>query len=411
MIMKNRMIIAFLAVTTLAVWTAYPDGVSADVSARRAQGQFAVNDLHAQWADAAPAARAELSKTLDQVCAQKDCHASRLFWYTDLEQAKVEARRVGRPILSLHLLGRLDEELSCANSRFFRTLLYSDESISALLRDGFVLHWHSVREVPRVTIELGDGRVIRQTIAGNSAHYLLDANGRPLDVLPGLYSAAAFRDQLERWLTLHRTLTPETLAAYHGERFRLTSARAIELGIDGVRYPGQQPAWNAQRQAQSKAMTEVRVLRQVKAGERAVARQMEQLFAIGEQGKNDVQFSESTLRLMSSKQELTDQVMDNLRRTIAADTAFNENELHRRVHEWFMNGEVGDLVSLNERVYDELFLTPSSDPWLGLAPDSVFTGIEKERPVATKTRVVEPGSRKPALIVSPMPVKVPVMSL
>jgi hypothetical protein len=30
---------------------------------------------------------------------------------------------------------------------------------------------------------------------------------------------------------------------------------------------------------------------------------------------------------------------------------------------------------LNERVYAELFLTPSSDPWLGLKPDDVFTGL------------------------------------
>ncbi len=375
MIMKNRMIIALLTITMFVVATARPD----DVSALRARGQLAVDDLYAEWSAAKPQERIELRDKLDRVCAQKDCYTSRLFWHTDLEQAKAEARRLGRPILSLHLLGRLDEELSCANSRFFRTLLYSDPSISPLMREQFVLHWHSVREVPRVTIELGGGRVIRQTITGNSAHYLLDANGAPLDVLPGLYSPAAFRDQLERWVTLHRTLTPESLRAYHAEQLRSTSARAIELGFDGVTYPGQQLAWRAQRQAQSKAATEVRVLRQVKAGERTIARQMDQLFAIGEQGKKDVQFSGATLLLMRSKQEITEALLDNLRRTVAADTAFNEYDLHRRAHEWFVNEQVGDLLSLNERVYDELFLTPSSDPWLGLQPDLVFIGIEQPR--------------------------------
>ena len=373
MIMKNRMILALLTLTMLVVWAAYPD----DVSTLRNGGQLAVNDLHAKWTAAAPAERIEAQKTLDRVCAQKDCHASRLFWYTDLEAAKAEARRVGRPILSLHLLGRLDEELSCANSRFFRTLLYSDESISAVMRDGFVLHWHSVREVPRVTIELGGGRVIRQTITGNSAHYLLDANGVPLDVLPGLYSPTAFREQLESWITLHRTLTPESLFAYHRDRLIATNAQAVELGIDGRWQNGQQPVWVAQRQAQSKAMTETRVLRQLKPGERTIARQMQQLADIGEQGKEAVQFSASTMQLMQSKQAITAEVLDNLRRSVAADTAFNEYDLHRRVHEWFVNGEVGDLYSLNERVYDELFLTPSSDPWLGLQPDSVFMGIEE----------------------------------
>lgn len=382
MIMKNRMIVSLLAITMLVVCTAYPDDVSVDVAVARTQGQLGVNDLHAKWAAAAPEARVELQASLDRVCAQKDCHASRLFWFTDLEEAKAEAKRRGRPILSLHLLGRLDEELSCANSRFFRTLLYSDESISALMRNEFVLHWHSVRKVPIVTIELGDGRVIRQTITGNSAHYLLDANGAPLDVLPGLYSPAAFREQLERWVTLHRTLSPEMLLAYHEERLNLTSARAAKLGLDRAMYDGQSPVWAAQRRSMSKAMTEVPVLRQLQspAAQRANAsRQAWAAYRIGEAGKKDIVFSESTLRLMRSKQELTPELLDNLRRSVASDTTFNEYDLHRRIHEWFAGGEVEDLQSLNERVYDELFLTPSSDPWLGLQSDSVFVGIAEPK--------------------------------
>ena len=68
--------------------------------------------------------------------------------------------------------------------------------------------------------------------------------------------------------------------------------------------------------------------------------------------------------------------MTSLRRSVATDTVFNDVQLHRRIHEWFAAGEVEDLASLNERVYAELFLTPSDDPWLGLNPSSVFTAIE-----------------------------------
>jgi hypothetical protein len=383
MIMKTRMIIVLLAVTTLVVSTAHSD----NISELRATGQLAVDDLHAKWTAAPAAERAQLQKTLDKVCAQKDCHASRLFWYTDLDQAKQAARRLGRPILSLHLLGRLDEELSCANSRFFRTLLYSDDQVAAILRDQYVLHWHSVREVPRVTIELGGGRVIRQTITGNSAHYFLDADGMPLDVLPGLYSATAFRNQLEEWATLYRTLSEpgrdEVLSDYHTQRLTETSARALEMGIDRTPYEGMAAVWVAQRQSQSKAATEVRTLRQLKGDSSRSAksfqprRELDIWRAIGEELKTGVTFSESTLQLMRSKQTLTDEVLDNLRRTVAADTAFNEYDLHRRAHQWFALGQVGDLYSLNERVYDELFLTPSSDPWLGLLPEATFTGIEE----------------------------------
>jgi hypothetical protein len=31
---------------------------------------------------------------------------------------------------------------------------------------------------------------------------------------------------------------------------------------------------------------------------------------------------------------------------------------------------------LNERVYAELFLTPSSDPWLGLVTPDVYTALD-----------------------------------
>ena len=373
------MIIALLAVVTLVVWAAYPD----DISELRAGGQFAVDDLHAKWKAAPPAERDALQATLDKVCAQKDCYSSRLYWYTDLEQAKAAAHRLGRPILSLHLLGRLDEELRCAISRPFRTLLYSDDAISTILRDQYVLHWHSVREVPRVTIELGGGRIIRQTITGNSAHYLLDADGMPLDVLPGLYSSAAFREQLERWTNLYRTLNGENREAvlrwYHQERYLALLEKAEELGIDRSIYEGQQPVWIAQRQSQSKARIEVPMLRQIRGGSlEGKARTMAKVASeLGEKGKDDVQFSESTLQLMRTKQELTDTVMDNLRRTVAADTVLNEYDLHLRAYGWFADGQVHDLYSLNERVYDELFLTPSNDPWLGLQPDTIFTGIEQ----------------------------------
>jgi hypothetical protein len=94
------------------------------------------------------------SPQLDAICAQKDAHTTRLYWFTDLGAAVAEARRTERPILSLRLLGRLDEELSCADSRVFRKLLYPDPQINQVLRRDFVLHWQSVRPVPKVTIDL-----------------------------------------------------------------------------------------------------------------------------------------------------------------------------------------------------------------------------------------------------------------
>ncbi len=78
----------------------------------------------AQALDAAADARYRAA--LDRACRQFDCASSGLYWFTDLDAALAEARRTHRPVLSLRLLGNLDEEMSCANSRYFRTLLYSN---------------------------------------------------------------------------------------------------------------------------------------------------------------------------------------------------------------------------------------------------------------------------------------------
>jgi hypothetical protein len=136
-------------------------------------------------------------EALDRVCGVRDCADIRLFWYTDLEAAKKQARAENKPILSLRLLGRLDEEFSCANSRYFRTVYYKNREINDLLRQRFVLHWKSVRPVPKVTIDFGDGNRLERTLTGNSIHYVLDSRGRLVDALPGLSGPEAFRKALE----------------------------------------------------------------------------------------------------------------------------------------------------------------------------------------------------------------------
>ena len=82
-----------------------------------------------------------LTHALDEVGQQKNNFISGLYWYTDFEEAKKAARESGKPILSLRLLGNLTDELSCANSRFFRTVLYPNAQVRDVLRNRFVLHW------------------------------------------------------------------------------------------------------------------------------------------------------------------------------------------------------------------------------------------------------------------------------
>ena len=178
------------------------------------------------------------SPHLDRLCGQIHAHTTLLYWFTDLDAALAEARRTRRPILSLRLLGRLDEELSCANSRFFRRLLYPEPRINRLLRERFVLHWQTVRPVPKVTIDFGDGRRVQRTLTGNSLHVILDGHGRPIDALPGLFSPDVFY----RLLTGERVELPPVAPsravaaseiAMSKHRVEAPLLRAVSTDLDG----------------------------------------------------------------------------------------------------------------------------------------------------------------------------------
>lgn len=159
---------------------------------------------------------------MDRVSRQRYGYLSRLYWHTDLNQAIQTARSQNKPILSLRLLGDLTDDFSCANSRFFRTTLYANEEVSDFLRRSFVLHWQSVRPVPKVTIDFGDGRRLRTTLTGNSIHYILSCDGQPIEALPGLYGPRAFLHHLEqsadaahRYMALSETTRPAALVEHH----------------------------------------------------------------------------------------------------------------------------------------------------------------------------------------------------
>lgn len=308
---------------------------------------------------------------LDRVCRQKDCHASRLQWYTDLDEARAIAAREGKRVISLQLLGRLDEELSCANSRFFRVMLYSDPSISQLMRENFVLHWHSVRPVPVITIDVGNGRTIKQTITGNSAHFLLDAEGRVLDVLPGLYSPKAFREQLEQWAQLDES----AIRDYHLDQLAATEKLWRKFGF--TRLLEQSPsARNAAPIAAVKFVVERPMLNAMNLDATLRMIEPQQWRFIADQVAHEVEFSPESLALMRTKQTLSDEKLEALRRTVAVDTVFNEAELHRRIHHWFVRGEQVGLTTLRDRVYRELFLAPPDDPWMGLDPEAAFAALK-----------------------------------
>lgn len=354
----------------------------------------------------------QLRAALDAICQQKDCDASKLYWYKDLEAAKTASKETGKPILSLRLLGNLNDELSCANSRFFRTALYPNAGVSQLLRDRFILHWQSERPVPKVTIDFGDGRKLEQTLTGNSIHYVLDSEGRPIDAIPGLYSPQAFIENLkdaERAVSSVSNLNGdlnlrrEILVKYHRDRYaklekswrsdltrlRLPAQPLLPLAVTNP----QASAMLASRLTVGKMMVELPTLSRT-TGEPLAEVTPPSPFAklsdanwarLARLYQNRVYLDQGSLNVMQRKLSPTasmSTVVSSFERAIAQDTVRNEYVFHAQIHNWFANGEflnsdTATLTALNRRVYDELFLTPASDPWLGLVNENVYTGLSK----------------------------------
>ena len=363
---------------------------------------------------------------LDRLAGQRDALWSRLHWHTDLDAALAEARRAGKPVLSLRLLGRLDEGFSCANSRFFRVALYANESVSRVLRDEYVLHWSSERPVPRVTVDYGDGRTVETTVTGNSIHYVIDPSGAVLDALPGLYAPGTFRAILGRHIggaepgpARGRDAEIRAEAGRLLLELRREGAGADPPDVDDLAGPAPDGdphgAGRAGWLAASKAVFQMPLVSEVtpagaggagadgSRGAAAVADAWEEIAARYRDAARLDASSRSLLR--AQKPGLSDAafgaMVDRFERSIAIDTARNERVLRVRilemiadpsrlpdratgvppagVHEPKGAGVISapplTMDTLNPWVYAELFLTPAEDEWLGLfRPDSIYDG-------------------------------------
>ncbi|HBB34961.1 MAG TPA: hypothetical protein DC064_25040 [Cyanobacteria bacterium UBA9273] len=410
-----------------SVWAESPSEVLARraVSETPSESQEAIATLRAQGPKGLAAfldtygnqltatANPQLKAVLDRLCQQRDCYASRLYWYTDLAQAKAAAKASGKPILSLRLLGRLDEELSCANSRFFRVVLYPNAEVSKVLRDRFILHWQSVRPVPKVTIDFGDGRQLERTITGNSIHYVLDTEGRIVDALPGLYGPQAFLSQLAEAENLVQELNALTdsqkdsvLRQYYRDRLAAIQANWTEdlseldiappSGLTEI--PTDVPtAEEAGQRAMSKMYVEMPLLTSITGNQEALtAATDEEAWAnIAKLHAEEARLDSNSQTLMRNKNPDTYDIsgrgitpgsaddplmpiVTKFESLIALDTVRNQYLLQPKIYTWLLESPVQNVDSLNEIVYDQLFLTPSSDPWLGLFPSDGYTAIENE---------------------------------
>lgn len=339
----------------------------------------------------------KIAAAIDAVAMQKDAYAAGLYWYTDLDEAKKAAKAADKPLLTLRLLGNLNEEFSCANSRLFRSLLYSNAEISKYLRENYVLHWKSVRPAPRITIDFGDGRKIERTITGNSIHYILDDSGRIIDALPGLYSPKAFMIYLTQAKLVNDSIDMRT-----DREKDIALMRYRKLSFDRIKAKRDQAVSTGKVTLTEPKEGTIAILAAPRAmAKMAVVDEMSILRVYDEFARFEPQIdfsgwqklaglyspspkidpgSTAFIRRQTARTGLTEAqfggMFSKLQNFIALDTTRNDFLYHTKIYEWLNSSSYTDVESFNSRVYADIFQTPDSDKWLGLYSTDVYTALD-----------------------------------
>lgn len=357
-----------------------------------------------------------IASAIDAVAMQKDAYASRLFWLTDIEEAKRLSKETGKPILSLRLLGNLNEEFSCANSRFFRAVLYPNKTISEYLRGNYILHWQSVRPAPRITIDFGDGRKIERTVTGNSIHYVLDENGTVVNALPGLYSPTEFQNFLvnsSSWLTQAKDFEASKFETLNSDKVKekrrayLKNMRSREYSALRERINRDLNHFKMKFDAKKEAKREFEEMpTAIEVAFTAAAKMVAErpllkdyMADITKYGADQIDFenwkklagvyayknkldekSVAFIRAQTAENNLTEaqftSLISKFETLLSLDTVRNDFLLRPTLLVWLNKDLDKDADALNKKVYDELFLTPDEDRWLGLYAPDVYTALD-----------------------------------
>ena len=118
-------------------------------------------------------------------------------------------------------------------------MIFSDPAVAACIRNNFVAAWESVRPVPVVEIDFGNGAKLKRTVNGNIATYLCAPDGRVLDIIPGLNDPKTYLAALQDGLRL-LPASPETVLAHHrGSRTvaRPPARQRLDVGKAMVEMP------------------------------------------------------------------------------------------------------------------------------------------------------------------------------
>jgi hypothetical protein len=223
--------------------------------------------------------------------------------------------------------------------------LFSRDDVCNFVNASFEPVWVSVRPVPIVRIDFGEGRVLSRTLHGNILTSVCTAGGMLLDALPGIYTPEVYIDCLDqlRLLSLQVRQQPAEkqagwLAAYHAR-----TAKALAANQKPERF--------------------VEALKIVPVGKGRIERPVEKLLVQGP--PNGKPPNSSAPPAKAPPAAVGPEPVAGWKELVQ-DTELNERTRRRQIHELLAKSGLVRPEKVLKPIYKDVLHADLDDPYLGL---------------------------------------------
>jgi hypothetical protein len=220
-------------------------------------------------------------------------------------------------------------------------VLFSNDRVAMAINRAFEPVWESVRPVPIVRIDFGNGNVITRTLHGNIASYVCAADGQVLDILPGIYAPTMYQQKLYQLRLLANYVDQEgkekrniRLAAYHKGQAEALAKQEVPPQFVNIA-----PV--------TKALIETGFEAMLMAG-----------------GKSAGHAAGPARKAVEPKLDSAEDLAGW--KLLAEDTQINESVRRRQIHEMLAKAETARPEKLTKWLYKEVLHADLDDPYLGL---------------------------------------------
>jgi hypothetical protein len=232
--------------------------------------------------------------------------------------------------------------------------LFSREDVSNYLNQNFEPAWEMVRQVPIIRIDFGNGNVTTRTLHGNVASYVCGADGKVVDILPGIYTPAAYTTALEQprafageLTRLNPNVRQNRLQANHREQAQRLRNAAAAAALQ-------------QAAAQGRAEADI--------GKRVVERRVE--IRMGQGAPNVIRPNAAAAAQPRTAAELA------AWQPLIDDARVNETERRLQIHDRLTTGAPVRPEQIKRWLYRDVLHADLDDPFMGLGGD-FFADIER----------------------------------